>query len=119
MERTVKKMGTRKYFPLGKEKGERENEKTTKREIWKDESKAKKWWKKDERKNGKIQSDKHNTGVFCNEITKWSKWKIHKKETKNREWIKEEKKNNQETEKKRRSPEKTFKKKIFFQTQKK
>ena len=66
----------------------------------------KKTWKNTE-------SDKHNTGVFCNEITKWSKWKIHKKETKNREWIKEEKKNNQETEKKEDHPKKRSKKYIL------
>ena len=58
---------------------------------------------------------KTQKGVFCNEITKWSKWKIHKKDTKNREW-KEEKKNNQETEKKKEDPpKKRSKKRYSFQ----
>ena len=72
-------MGTRKYFPLGKEQGRMK--KTTKRRF--EKMKAKKWWKKDERKKRKIQRVT-NTSVLCNEITKWSKWKIHKKKKRNK-----------------------------------
>ena len=48
---------------------------------------------------------------FCNELTKWSKWKIHKKDTKKIENEKKKKKNEETEKKKGRSTEKTFKKK--------
>ena len=74
---------------------------------------AKKWWKKDDRKNGRIQkSKKTQRGVFCNEITKWSRWKIHKKKNIENEKKKKRKKN-EETEKKGRSPKKRSKKDIL------
>ena len=118
MERPVKKMGTRKYFPLGKEKGRMK--KQQKRRFEKMKAK-KKWWKKDERKNEKIQRVTNTTQVFfCNEITKWSKWKIHKKRNKKSRMNKRRKEKQPRNRKKKEDhPKKRSKKKIFFQTQKK
>ena len=100
-------MGKENVFPLRKDKGIMKN---NKKKIWKDESK-----KSDERRMKEkwknTKSEIHKKVFFCNEISNWSKWKIHKKDTKNREWKEEE---NFKTKKQRKiredHPKKTFKK---------
>ena len=82
-------MGKENVFPLRKEKGEW---KTIKKRF--EKMKAKKWWKKDERKNGRIQRVKNTKKVVFvknNEVIKMED--SQKKKQKHREWKEEEKKN--------------------------
>ena len=62
--------------------------------------KAKRWWKKDERKNGRIQRVRNTKRCFLSKITKWSKWKIHKKKTQKIENEKKKKRKNTMKQKK-------------------
>ena len=82
-------MGKENVFPLRKEKGRMKNKK---KEI--EKMKAKKWWKKDDRKNERIQRVKITERCFFvknNEVIKMED--SQKKTQKNREWKEEEEEN--------------------------
>ena len=90
---------------MGKEK------KNNKKKIWTDESKKvmTEGWKKKWRNT---KSEKHKKGVFEMEDSQKKTKKSRMKRSRRKE------KKNDETEKKEDPPKKTFKKQIFFQTQK-